>query len=240
MRLNTKILPGLCLCLFAAILAPQGLASTAVEPIPVGKIILVKGVVVVKNDPSGKRLAEPEGPIFMDDLIKTKKDARVVIRFKDATQIHVGPSSRLKITKYLFDEKKNSVSALFDLLRGQLHVLTGKAGDSRAMIFRTKNSAAGIRGTDFEMAYWRRLRFSFVAVNHGAVKVENTKTQDSGNTIESGQCGWVIQKHKASEPKPMAEAPKWFKPIGDGEKDPPPFVEPWPNQAREEMPGYNP
>jgi len=241
MRLNTKIL---FVVLFLQMGGFQPLdlwaGPNAAGPTAVGEIIVVKGIVVVKNATTGKRLGEQNGAIFMDDLIKTKKDSRVVIRFKDASQIHVGPSTQLKITKYIFDEKTSSVSAFFDLLRGQIHVLAAKTAENRSMFFHTKNSTAGIRGTDFEMAYWRRLRFSFVAVNQGAVKVENSKMSDPGSTIEKGQCGWVIQKNNATPPKPMAEAPKWFHPIGDGAQEPPRFVEPWPDQAREEMPGYSP
>lgn len=239
MRLNIKILGFL---LFFSILGSRPfLAFAAPEPLtqnPVGKMIVVKGFVVIKNEATGKRLAETDHPIFLNDVVKTKKDSRVVIRFNDDTQIHVGPSTQLKITQFLFDEKKSAVSGFFDLLRGQIHVLTAKKDAARNLVFRTKNSTAGIRGTDFELAYWRRIRFSFVAVNQGIVAVENIKNEGPGSTIEKGQCGWVIHERKASPPKPMSEAPKWFHPIGAGEQEPPRFVEPWPVQAREEMPGY--
>jgi hypothetical protein len=83
------------------------------------------------------------------DVIKTDKDTKMQLIFKDNTVITVGKNSVLKISDYLFDGTNSKAD--FKLQHGIMKTLTGKIGKLAPRRFKvlTKNASIGIRGTYF-------------------------------------------------------------------------------------------
>ena len=84
------------------------------------------------------------------DTIKTGKNAKVKIFFKDNTAVSLGKNTSFEIDSYLFTGKKDS-HIKFKVLKGFFKTVTGqisKVAPSRFKL-QTKNATIGIRGTVF-------------------------------------------------------------------------------------------
>jgi len=84
------------------------------------------------------------------DTIKTGKNAKVKIFFKDNTAVSLGQNTIFHIDTYLFTGKKDS-QIKFRILKGFFKTVTGKIGKIAPNRFKlqTKNATIGIRGTVF-------------------------------------------------------------------------------------------
>jgi len=84
------------------------------------------------------------------DTIKTGKNAKVKIFFKDNTAVSLGQNTIFHIDTYLFTGEKDS-QIKFRVLKGFFKTVTGKIGKVAPNRFKleTKNATIGIRGTVF-------------------------------------------------------------------------------------------
>ena len=84
------------------------------------------------------------------DTIKTGKNAKVKIFFKDNTAVSLGQNTLFEIDSYLFTGKKDS-QVKFKVLKGFFKTVTGQIGKVAPNRFKlqTKNATIGIRGTVF-------------------------------------------------------------------------------------------
>ena len=92
----------------------------------------------------------PKLELKKHDLIKTGRDAKVKIFFKDNTAVSLGKNTTFEIDSYLFTEKKDS-NIKFKVLKGFFKTVTGKIGKVAPNRFKlqTKTATIGIRGTVF-------------------------------------------------------------------------------------------
>ena len=113
----------------------------------VGKITALKGEVIIVRD-SANINGKLGSDIFKDDRIKTGKNARAQIVFKDNTIISLGKESTFAINDYLFEAKKPA-KASFGFGKGIFKTITGKIGKINPKKFKlkTKTATIGIRGT---------------------------------------------------------------------------------------------
>jgi hypothetical protein len=84
-----------------------------------------------------------------NDIVKTAKNTKMQLIFKDDTIITLGQKTQIKINDYLFDEINPKVD--LGLKNGIMKTLTGKIGKIAPKRFKikTKNALIGIRGTFF-------------------------------------------------------------------------------------------
>ncbi len=84
------------------------------------------------------------------DTIKTGKNAKVKIFFKDNTAVSLGQNTIFEIDSYIFTDKKDS-HIKFKVLKGFFKTVTGQIGKVAPSRFKleTKNATIGIRGTVF-------------------------------------------------------------------------------------------
>jgi hypothetical protein len=223
------ILPGLGALLLLLTLALPAAAEPAV-----GKVTLSAGKPLVRSKAHGKRFAAVGIDVYTGDLIVTGAKERVVITFQDQMNLHVGPSSRLVLTEFVIPKERHRVRALIDLARGQIRLWTLRKLAEEDVQIRTRNAVAGMRGTTLEVGYWRWLRFSMVAVFDGEAYLRGPKA-DHGpvRSVKKGECGWVVKGREPAETRPMAEAPNFFRPIGDGTEQPAAFQDPWPSEMND-------
>ena len=100
---------------------------------------------------SGKTIKVlPKLQLKEHDFIKTGKNAKVKIFFKDNTAVSLGQNTTFEIDSYLFTGKKDS-KIKFKVLKGFFKTVTGKIGKVAPQRFKlqTKNATIGIRGTVF-------------------------------------------------------------------------------------------
>lgn len=85
------------------------------------------------------------------DTVITQVGQRVSIAFLDDTRFAVAPSSKIKMTTYVYDRARQSGTFLTEVKRGSLGVVSGKIAKSGkdAMKVRTPTSMLGVRGTKF-------------------------------------------------------------------------------------------
>lgn len=115
----------------------------------IGKVSVVVGDAQIERNKqfiiikSGTKLEEK-------DIIRTAKNSKVQLIFKDNTIITVGKNSALNINEYLYDLKnpKNSKTD-FSFFKGAFKTITGKIGkiNKKRFKLRTKTASIGIRGT---------------------------------------------------------------------------------------------
>jgi len=115
----------------------------------IGTISSFKGSVNIERNSQNIR-AILSLPIEKNDLITTKENSNVIIKFDDNTIVTVGKNSSLSIEDYLYDTKNpiNSKSNL-KFLRGTFKSVTGIIGKINPKKFKlqTKTANIGIRGT---------------------------------------------------------------------------------------------
>ena len=112
----------------------------------VGKITALKGEAYLFRDKETKKLSLGE-EIFKNDLLETKKNARLQIFFEDETVVTLGQKSTFKVNDYLLNKDKSNLD--FKFLRGAFKVISGKIGKLNKNKFKlsTKGASIGIRGT---------------------------------------------------------------------------------------------
>ena len=114
----------------------------------VGEISALKGDATIIRDKKSI-VAKIKLKLEKDDIIKTTKNTKMQIIFKDNTVITIGKNSEVKITDYIFDNENSKAN--FKLSHGIMKTLTGKIGKFAPKRFKvlTKNASIGIRGTYF-------------------------------------------------------------------------------------------
>lgn len=124
------------------------LASPALAEI--GRVKRVAGEAWIER--AGRRL--PPAPGFAlneSDTLVTGRTGRISVTFIDNTRFSAGPSSRIALEQFRFDETTRRGTFVTRVNRGSLAVVSGQiAHENRdAMRVRTPTSVLGVRGTRF-------------------------------------------------------------------------------------------
>lgn len=115
----------------------------------IGTISSFKGSVQIERNSS---IVKPALGLDIkeNDIINTKENSNIIIKFKDNTIITLGKNSTLSIEEYLYDSKNATNSKTsFSFLKGTFKSVTGIIGKIHPEKFklRTKTANIGIRGT---------------------------------------------------------------------------------------------
>lgn len=111
------------------------------------KNVTAGGIEVVR---SGETLRANAGFRLREgDFVVTRPGQTAGITFIDNTRVSVAPSTRMIISKYLFDRADGTGESLMEVERGAIGVDSGRLSKTRNMRFRTPSSTLGVRGTTF-------------------------------------------------------------------------------------------
>lgn len=130
--------------------------ALAIEPIAVGKVDYVRGVVSAKSATgAGRLLGQKDAPIYKTDSIITGNTSFAVLVFADGTKVTVRPKSVFVISDYQFKRNTND-KAFFRLLKGGVRTVTGAINNNNAsdnITLETPSSSVSIseRNTDIVM-----------------------------------------------------------------------------------------
>ena len=106
--------------------------------------------------------------VFADENVRTGGDSAAKFVFSDQTNLAVGPTSTVKLDKFVFKGDTSYAKAAVGLAAGAFRFTTG-ASDKRAYEIRTSTATIGVRGTVFDVLVTPR--DTVVTLVEGAVAV---------------------------------------------------------------------
>lgn len=85
------------------------------------------------------------------DLLTTGKDGRISVTFIDDSRFSVGPGSRIRLTRFDFDDATHKGQSETRVEKGALAVVSGQIAkeNPKGMTVQTPTSVLGVRGTRF-------------------------------------------------------------------------------------------
>ena len=82
--------------------------------------------------------------VHANETVKTGSSGQAGLGFIDKTTLHVGPSSSVRLDKFVYDPNKGTGSVVIDATKGAFRFSTGgKGGDAK---IKTPHVTLGIRG----------------------------------------------------------------------------------------------
>jgi hypothetical protein len=159
------------------------LSSFATAADAVGKFTHVEGKVDILREGAFPAITvKAQDQVYPRDIVRTKSASKAEIIFKDNTVLQIAQRSRIDISEYYTGDTGKSV---IKLSRGQVKAIVDKnvtkrislAPDANRFEIRTPNAVAGVRGTEFHVAYDRNV--TTVLLKEGNVCVFNLKAPEN-------------------------------------------------------------
>jgi hypothetical protein len=180
----------------------------------VGTLKFAHGLVNIESSSGEKREATKGDKLMRNELVVTGAASIAVIQLNDDSRMTLRPKSSFRVNQFNMDDDSNDSSsqqsAVLNLLRGGLRLVTGLIGKVNPAGYRLNTPIAtiGIRGTEFSTrlcdtdcaAEEKKLAGSdaaakikkglYVNVDDGGVLVKNFAT-DNTLDISQGESGYV-------------------------------------------------
>ena len=137
------LMPALLRCLL--LLATACLACVPARAEPVGAAVAVEREVTHGLAGANAKLLEG-GELNRDELVTTQTASSTKLQFLDDTQLFVGPASRVKLDRFVYNPDKTAQTMSLELLRGGFRFVTGKSAH-KVYIINTPEATIGVRGT---------------------------------------------------------------------------------------------
>ncbi len=172
------------LCLAAPAIAQSG---------GVGVVSAVKGEATLARAAVTSKIVQSM-PVEINDKLTTQADSHLTVRFGDNSSLALGPSTTVVIDQGIVGGGAAGITRV-GLIGGRIHSIFN-AGLRRVGSYevRTPNAIAGVRGTEFEVAYIAGtpcpgfpdcLRYTDVGVLKGKVEVSNPLNPKAAPVIAS-------------------------------------------------------
>jgi len=120
----------------------------------IARVAFLRGQLSATNKHKKTRQVFVGGPIYEGETLKTGGSSFAVLAFKDKSRITLNTNTVFEIKKhhYVIDKPEKS-SALMELFRGGLRVVTGLIGrkNKKSYQMRTPVATIGIRGTGYDI-----------------------------------------------------------------------------------------
>jgi FecR protein len=132
--------------------------------------------------------------VFTNETVRTGAAAVADLVFIDNTNLSVGPTSEVRLDKFVYDPTGSSGSVVIQATRGAFRFVTGSQ-DKRVYQIKTPFGSLGVRGTIVEMV----LKPCTPGVPHNQcgvtlklVEGSATFTTTSGQTVDLSQANTVV------------------------------------------------
>ena len=131
-------------CLFALVATPL----FAQEPVPVGRIKIASGSVFIVRA-GGQVPAQPGQVVFEADGLRTGPDGRLGITLKDDTRVSLGPSSEVRLDRFMYAPADGQLGLVLRVVRGIAAYVSGRIARLSPDSIRLEAPGAiiGVRGT---------------------------------------------------------------------------------------------
>jgi hypothetical protein len=83
--------------------------------------------------------------VHSNETIKTGGSGQAGLGFIDKSNLHVGPSSSVRLDKFVYDPNKGTVTVVIDATKGAFRFSTGAQGKGNVQV-KTPHGTLGIRG----------------------------------------------------------------------------------------------
>jgi len=161
----------------------------------VGRVAAVEGKVEATLGSSARRVERGEG-VYLGDWIETQKSARAKILLNDATELVVGPASRIHLDEFVYDPGQKGGKLLVEVGVGIMRFTSGVL-EPKSYEVKTPVASIGVRGTIFDLIVSSTtaiLREGIIAITtFGGTRVIDKK--DHASTVETS----------TDEPEPQRE-----------------------------------
>jgi hypothetical protein len=127
------------------------LVSTPVlaqEPSPAGHVKIASGsAFIVRQNVTIP--ARPGEPVFATDGLRTGADGSVGVTLQDDTRLSLGPSSEVRLERYVYAPAEGSFGMVVSFVRGAAAYVSGRMAKLAPDSIRLETPAAivGVRGT---------------------------------------------------------------------------------------------
>jgi hypothetical protein len=159
----------------------------------VAKVTELRGDVVAVIPPKLGRKQPVERPLKVGSLVlagtivKTGKDAFVVLQWVDEVEMRIGPETQLKVTRSSFNKATKAIEALFRLNLGTVFVnLKRKLTPRSRLELETPTITAAVRGTAYQVEV-KPDGETVLQVERGVVAIKTAKGQElqltAGQTV---------------------------------------------------------
>ena len=135
--------------LLASSLLLQQAVSAAAEEASIGSASAVKNR--VEGTSRGQTRALSSGSaVYSNESVRTGQDSIAELGFIDSTKLSVGPTSEVRLDKFVYDPNKRAGAVALKATRGSLRFVTG-VQDHDSYSIKTPYATLGVRGTILEI-----------------------------------------------------------------------------------------
>ena len=207
---------------FMVILFIVMIFASIVQAAPAGKITNLDGRVDVTVPGQPARPSSIGDMVNVGDVIRTKSASKCEVTWVDGSVTRLAENSRLRVTEFMLEKEKRSVS--FNLFRGKMQnvvksaeQLLGPKGASKYEVH-TPTTVCGVRGTNFFIYHQAGVSGAIFTEGHGYGYSKGKP--DQVKNIASGQAMVVTSADKAPVVKTAtpAEINKMMKDTAVSEK----------------------
>ncbi len=122
--------------------------------------------------------------VFQNELVRTGVDSLARIVFLDETNMSVGPTSEVKLDKYVYDPNGDAKAVVFNASKGAFRFFSGNS-DHSVYSVQTPQAVIGVRGTVYDVKVDRGV--TTVVLVEGAVNVCVVNTARCAEIAQPGQ-----------------------------------------------------
>jgi hypothetical protein len=95
---------------------------------------------------SGNAMPIAQGDaVYRDEGVRTRVDSKAALLMEDKTNVSIGPSSTLRLDRFVYAGPQKSGTIVLNLTKGTCRLVIGDA-NKRSYTILTPNAAIGIRG----------------------------------------------------------------------------------------------
>ena len=130
-----------CLVLASLSAALFGLASSGVH----GQEAIGSATSVKPQAEASSRGLSSGSSVYSRDLVHTGDAGQANLKFRDNSNLSVGPKSSVRLDKFVYDPNKSAGSVAVEATRGSFRFVTGSQGNGSYQV-KTPYGTLGIRG----------------------------------------------------------------------------------------------
>lgn len=168
-RLLAPVLLGPVL-LAPMMLAPAQAQDATAKSEPIAKVEPIGKAERIENRVHGQQGTAPRplavtDPVHRDERVTTEDQSQAHLRFRDETDLRLGPKAAIKLDAFVFSGNK---TAAMELSRGAMRFVSGN-GPKGSYLIRTPVATVGLRGTTVEVTVINNR--TYVSLHEGAAQV---------------------------------------------------------------------
>jgi hypothetical protein len=133
-----------CRFLFLWLACFIGASPVHAQTLRIGEVASIQGSA---SGSVGPRVRLEDGaPVHQNETIQTSAESATSLAFNDSTHLSIGPSSSVRLDRFVYEGNGTTRSAIVNVSRGIMRFGTGNSDPSRFQL-RTPLATIGIRGT---------------------------------------------------------------------------------------------